>query len=200
MNPRSEAMIAGAIRCAPECMVAAAVRSAPDDVLLAALRGMGDDSLYQWARSLPNVVLVDLASALVVQAVAQLAPTTPVQETTQEQLVEAANAAESPTEDLPEDVVESDVLAFVRGSNVPIGVGGLAKLSGRPKDRIQATAERLVKSGALVENEGLFVVRRAASTIREKPRKVVDHYDSTSTKVHPAATRLPTAPPGRVGA
>lgn len=199
MTPRSEAMLAGAIRCAPEPMVAAVVRAAPDDVLLAAMRNMSDDALYQWARALPNVVLVDLASALVVQAVAQLATTTPMP--AQEQLVEAANAAEAPAEDLPDAVVESDVLAFVRASNVPVGVGGLAKLSGRPKDRIREAATRLVGRGLLVESEGLFSVPpKAARAAREKPRRIVDHYDSTVAKVHPAAMRRPSAPPGRVGA
>ena len=77
MNARTEATLAGAIRCAPECMVAEAVRAAPDDVLLAAVRGMGDEAAYQWARSLPNIVLINVASALVVQAVAQLTPTPP---------------------------------------------------------------------------------------------------------------------------
>lgn len=197
MTPRSESMIAGAIRCAPECMVASVVRAAPDDVLLAAMRSMGDEALYQWARALPNVVLVDIASALVVQAVAQLTPTEKMP--AQEQLVEAANAAEAPAEDLPDAVVESDVLAFVRGSNVPIGVGGLAKLSGRPKDRIRESAARLVGRGLLVEAEGLFSVPPKAERA-VKPRRIVDHYDSTKGSVHPAATRLPTAPPGRVGA
>jgi replicative DNA helicase len=30
--------------------------------------------------------------------------------------------------------------------------------------------------------------------------RIVDPYDTTSARVHPAATRLPMAPPGRVGA
>jgi hypothetical protein len=75
VNARTEATLAGAIRCAPECLVAEAVRAAPDDVLLAAVRRMTDDALYQWARALPNVVLLDIASALVVSAV--VAPSSP---------------------------------------------------------------------------------------------------------------------------
>ncbi len=195
MNPRSEACIAGAIRCAPECLVAAVVRTAPDDVLLAAVRLMNDSALYQWARALPNVVLVDIASSLVVQAVAQLTPTPPAQE----QLVEAANAAEAPVVDLPEAVVESDVLAYVRASNVPVGVAALAKLTGRPAPRIRVAAERLARAGVLVEADGLFSVPpKAVRTV--KPRRVADGYDATSARVHPAATRRPLAPPGRVGA
>ena len=195
MNPRSEACIAGAIRCAPECMVAAVVRTAPDDVLLAAVRLMNDSALYQWARALPNVVLVDIASSLVVQAVAQLTPTPPAQE----QLVEAANAAEAPAVDLPEAVVESDVLAYVRAANVPVGVVALAKGTGRPVSRIRATTKRLVDGGVLVESDGLFTVPpKAVRAV--KPRRVADGYDATSARVHPAATRRPLAPPGRVGA
>lgn len=195
MNPRSEACIAGAIRCAPECMVAAVVRAAPDDVLLAAVRRMNDSALYQWARALPNVVLVDIASSLVVQAVARLTPTPPAQE----QLVEAANAAEAPAVDLPEAVVESDVLACVRASNVPLGHVALVKLTGRPVSRIRATTKRLAAAGVLVESKGLFSVPpKAVRAV--KPRRIVDSYDATSARVHPAATRRPLAPPGRVGA
>ena len=195
MNPRSEACIAGAIRCAPECLVAAVVRTAPDDVLLAAVRRMSDSALYQWARALPNVVLVDIASSLVVQAVAQLTPTPPAQE----QLVEAANAAEAPAVDLPEAVVESDVLAYVRASNVPVGVVALAKGTGRPKERVRETAIRLARNGVLVEYGNLFAVPpKAVRTV--KPRRVADGYDATTARVHPAATRRPLAPPGRVGA
>jgi hypothetical protein len=173
------------------------VRAAPDDVILAAMRSMGDEALYQWARSLPNVVLVDIASALVVQAVEQLTPTETMP--AQEQLVEAANAAEAPAVDLPEAVVESDVLAYVRASNVPVGVVALAKGTGRPKERVRETAIRLARKGVLVESDGLFSVPpKAVRAV--KPRRIVDHYDATSARVHPAAMRLPTAPPGRVGA
>ncbi len=196
MNARSEAMIAGAIRCAPETMVAAVVRSAPDDVLLAAMRSMGDEALYQWARSLPNVVLVDIASALVVQAVAQLTPTETMP--AQEQLVEAANAAEAPAVDLPEAVVESDVLAYVRTVGTA-GVASCAKSTGRPKERVESALERFAAKGVLVKDGRLFSVPPKAERA-SKPRRIVDHYDTTSARVHPAATRLPTAPPGRVGA
>lgn len=197
MNARTEATLAGAIRCAPECLVAEAVRAAPDDVLLAAVRRMGDDALYQWARALPNVVLLDIASALVVQAVAQLSPTPPPMPA-REQLVEAANEVEAVTADLPEAVVASDVLAYIRTVG-KAGVASTAKSTGRPKHRVEAALERLAEEGTLVRNGRLFAVP-AKSVRAPRAGRIVDHYDTTSVRVHPAATRLPMAPPGRVGA
>ena len=195
MNARTEATLAGAIRCAPECMVAEAVRAAPDDVLLAAVRGMGDEAAYQWARALPNVVLLDIASALVVQAVAQLSPTPPAQ---QEQLVEAANEVEAVTADLPEAVVASDGLAYIRTVG-KAGVASTAKSTGRPKHRVEAVLERFAEEGTLVK-DGRFFAMPAKPVRAPRAGRIVDHYDTTSARVHPAAMRLPMAPPGRVGA
>ena len=194
MNARTEATLAGAIRCAPECMVAEAVRAAPDDVLLAAVRGMGDEAAYQWARSLPNIVLINVASALVVQAVAQLTPTPPARE----QLVEAANEVEAVTADLPEAVVASDVLAYIRTVG-RAGVASTAKSTGRPKHRVEAVLERFAEEGTLVK-DGRFFAMPAKPVRAPRAGRIVDHYDTKSVRVHPAAMRLPMAPPGRVGA